>query len=1072
MKRYKLKNICISIFYATALTSCQTTPVPDKSALSPNATVLFYKPLVNSDHIKAMQSIKEKILKQPKNMAPRSVDVKESHFIVEGSPEVEKTETLYPSYSGGAAFEGITDLVLHQENGWFMVTIIHGYKSLFRYYSHDEADAKQFMDNIYTMMQFQHKNDRVVNNKAVSVDNPKADSKKSLIALLESIEANPDKDIFNKAEPMLLGYLTSVENSTGKDRTAVVVFASKLAILYQAFDEYGKAENELLKNLERSRKIGVYSIEFADSLNDLGTLYTAQGRYSEAGKMYQESLSIKERFLGNEHKSTALSLSNLARLRFLQGFNDDADSLNQRSLEVMDHVLLKEHLINSDRVHWEFIDKLNKYDKKNKPKMYEPKFSQGKTSEVEAIISLIGTGIFLIESSIYYTQYFLGKFDIDMDSFLNENHELENTIILAKIYYQLHKYDESEKLFKSALELYEAILGKEHPIVASTLNNIGENYLALGKYDLAETSLKKALEINEKKLGKTHSSVADVLSNLALFYAAQDKHDQAKPLFQRSLALMNLTLNDWLRGAGEKTRRAYLQQQEAKRNYYLSFYNLTNAAEEALNFSLGRKGLLLRISSEEGAIAAKSSDPEVKKLLQEQKTLRSELSNDYLSTNVDPTKNQAKEEKLNELGRQLSQRIQGANLNQTDVTAVQVLNSLKPEQSLVDFLVYRPYDFKTRAYTTEQVIALVANKQSGIQLVKLGDYGPITENIKKYRTAIDEDDNESNKKSLLDTAQKLYEKLWLPLTPYLKDTRTVFVIPDGQLNIMPFKALQDKNGNYLATQHEIINLSSARDLVLPREIETHTQAAIIAGVDYGAFSPHGIFKDPWIPLAFTLREGQQIERLIRSKQPQFSAKLLTKTKADEQAVETLNSPKFLHFATHGFYQGDVSNDENSATRGLIFRSTPTAFPMIAPNPLTRVGLALAGANLGFKGHSDGILSALEVLNLNLSGTDLVTLSACKTGTGDIKTGEGVYSLNRAFQEAGAKAVLSTLWDVDDEATGLFMQKFYARFLSNKSVQQAFQETQQDFIQDKNCKLSEGAKCSNPVFWAGFVMTGG
>ena len=138
------------------------------------------------------------------------------------------------------------------------------------------------------------------------------------------------------------------------------------------------------------------------------------------------------------------------------------------------------------------------------------------------------------------------------------------------------------------------------------------------------------------------------------------------------------------------------------------------------------------------------------------------------------------------------------------------------------------------------------------------------------------------------------------------------------------------------------------------------------------------------------------------------------------------------------------------------------------NPLTRSGLAFVNANLGIKGiqqpdGTDGILTALEVLNLKLEGTDLVTLSACDTGKGDVKIGEGVYSLNRAFQEAGAKAVLSTLWTVDDQATGEFMQKFYARFLDGKPAQVAIQETQQEFMLDKHY--------SDPFYWAGFVMTG-
>ncbi len=106
---------------------------------------------------------------------------------------------------------------------------------------------------------------------------------------------------------------------------------------------------------------------------------------------------------------------------------------------------------------------------------------------------------------------------------------------------------------------------------------------------------------------------------------------------------------------------------------------------------------------------------------------------------------------------------------------------------------------------------------------------------------------------------------------------------------------------------------------------------------------------------------------------------------------------------------------------------------------------------------------MEVLNLQLEGTELVTLSACETGVGEISVGEGVYSLNRAFQEAGAKAVLSTLWSISDEGTNHFMQKFYHRFLNNQPSQQALQETQDE--------LKDSKKWQDPFFWAPFVMMG-
>jgi len=129
---------------------------------------------------------------------------------------------------------------------------------------------------------------------------------------------------------------------------------------------------------------------------------------------------------------------------------------------------------------------------------------------------------------------------------------------------------------------------------------------------------------------------------------------------------------------------------------------------------------------------------------------------------------------------------------------------------------------------------------------------------------------------------------------------------------------------------------------------------------------------------------------------------------------------------------------------------------------------MAGANLGVNGYkqadgSDGILTAMEVLSIDLDGTDLVVLSACETGLGEIKNGEGVYGLRRAFQEAGASAVLSTLWSVDDAGTQAFMDRFYTLYAGGTPPQEALRSVQREFLADPQWR--------HPYYWAPFVMVG-
>jgi CHAT domain-containing protein len=222
------------------------------------------------------------------------------------------------------------------------------------------------------------------------------------------------------------------------------------------------------------------------------------------------------------------------------------------------------------------------------------------------------------------------------------------------------------------------------------------------------------------------------------------------------------------------------------------------------------------------------------------------------------------------------------------------------------------------------------------------------------------------------------------------------------------------------------------------------------------------------PLPGTKTESEWIKNTLQTHQQ--PVKLYMQAQASEARIKKEHSPRILHIATHGFFLENIKIPEDKVQiKGIQINAFGKMAIANIENPLARSGLAFSYANQGIQGKkqadgNDGILTALEVLDLNLAGTELVTLSACETGVGEISVGEGVYSLNRAFQEAGAKAVLSTLWSISDEGTNQFMQKFYSRFLSKKSAQQALQETQDEF---KNSK-----EWSDPFYWAAFVMTGG
>ncbi|MBF0124150.1 MAG: CHAT domain-containing protein, partial [Magnetococcales bacterium] len=220
------------------------------------------------------------------------------------------------------------------------------------------------------------------------------------------------------------------------------------------------------------------------------------------------------------------------------------------------------------------------------------------------------------------------------------------------------------------------------------------------------------------------------------------------------------------------------------------------------------------------------------------------------------------------------------------------------------------------------------------------------------------------------------------------------------------------------------------------------------------------------PLPGAEKEGSLI--IGKAKEQGRSNQLLLRHEAQEKSIKEMKAtPEFLHVATHGFF---LKADDNLKKRLLkLQRSADFQVAPPGDNPMLRSGLAFAGinANAPFLGDiatdNDGILTAMEVLGLNLSGTRLAVLSACETGLGEVHEGEGVYGLRRAFREAGVGDLVVSLWEVSDAGTQALMTTFYQRLLKGMPVAQAFREAQLEMMQSSEWK--------HPYIWSAFMLVG-
>jgi CHAT domain-containing protein len=300
-------------------------------------------------------------------------------------------------------------------------------------------------------------------------------------------------------------------------------------------------------------------------------------------------------------------------------------------------------------------------------------------------------------------------------------------------------------------------------------------------------------------------------------------------------------------------------------------------------------------------------------------------------------------------------------------------------------------------------------------------------------------DKDTPDPQLKQAARQLDTLLMQPIRPLLGNTRYLLLALDGALNLIPFEALVDENGNYLVETYSFSYLTAGRDLLRLQAEQTNTpstQPVILANPffqkpgDVVAAVPPDNQSDNTrsidlsqldiSPLDGTKLEAEAIASLL-------GVTSLLGSQATEAAVKQANRPRLLHIATHGFFEPAPTTPEAQAT----------------DNPFLRAGLVLAGVNLRQSGGEglDGILTAMETASLNLVGTKLVVLSACNTGVGDISAGEGIYGLRRALVLAGSQSQVISLWKVDDTATKGLMVAYYNRVLVGEGRGEALRQEQ-------------------------------
>jgi CHAT domain-containing protein/tetratricopeptide (TPR) repeat protein len=876
----------------------------------------------------------------------------------------------------------------------------------------------------------------------------------------------------------------------GEDHPAYATSLNNLAALFYSRGDYPQAEPLYRQALEIRRQVlGEDHPEYAQSLNNLTALYYSTGDYARAEPLLRQGLEVARVAQGESHPHYATDLNNLGLLYHATGDYERAEERFRQALEIRRRVLGEEHP--------DYATSLNCL-----AVLYK---STGRYSRAEP----------LYRRAVEIRRRAVGEDHPDYATDLNN---------LGLLYYAVDDYARAEPLLRQALEIERRVLGEDHPDYAKGLNSLGGLYRCTGDYTRAEPLLRQASELLRRVLGENHPDYAASLHVLTEVQVAQGRPQEAFDLLLRILAIDERIGGQVFTIGSDSQRLAYLRKVQNNLEAFLSLVSGHLAASRpavraALDALLRRKALGAEVLLAQRDAILGGRYPKLREPLQQLTLLRRQIAQKTLAgpAGEHPAEHQrqlagwhAERERLEqELARQVPEMNLEQKLRAADRRAVAL--ALPADVALVEFVRFDVYNFQALPARGEKhwqparylAFVLPAGEPDNVQMLDLGEAGPIDQMTADFRAAITRDPGERRRDQVPHTDEQpevpggpvptapapaqgeaLRQAVFDPLLPHLGGRTRLLLCPDGDLTRLPFEVLPDAAGGRLIDGYRISYLSSGRDVLRfgtgatgrPRlplvaadpDFDLTRQPAapppVPAPPAAAAPTPQKGGLLSWLPSWLSGRHSRELERAAgacrlpgtRAEGERIAALLGVQAwlagEVLEARLKEQRSPRILHLATHGFFFKDQPHDPESERW---------------ENPLLRSGLLLAGYNTWLaRGElppeaEDGMLTAEDVTGLDLLDTELVVLSACETGLGLVHVGEGVFGLRRAFVLAGARTLMMSLWKVPDQQTQELMVDFYHRILQGQPRTEALRQAQ----------LALKAQHPDPYYWGAFVCQG-
>ncbi|MFZ9981111.1 MAG: CHAT domain-containing protein [Cyclobacteriaceae bacterium] len=839
------------------------------------------------------------------------------------------------------------------------------------------------------------------------------------------------KGLFSEAETNLDQAANIIRKTKGEGLDFDELGAARdLSGLYIQLGRYSQT-SELLESLisEYERLFGVATSRLIEPLVNKSQLLLARGDYTDADKIAQRAYKIALDVYGEKSTKSSLVQKLLSELYFTLGDYERAEQYILKAIQSQESQFGKNHL--------EVAKSLSMLSLIRKERGDDPKQIMKTLAEARGIIA--------------------GQLGPDTPPFADVLRDVAVVSIAMK------QYPQALAVLTEAENIWSKKTGSKNNIKAAAIYSLtGDVYYHSRHYQRSEEFYNKGKAIYESNFSKTHPEYVKILSKLSRVYFMTGDYKKSKKNIEEALLNYENYIKQFFPALSEREKAKYWNTIRSDFEFFntLAFSQLEDFKDlsgRVYNNQLLTKALLLSSSIKIRERILNSSNTELKNSynlwIQKKELLTQALSmspSQLAENEIDPS---ILGNEVERLEKELSEKSElfGKNFENKKVTYENVQASLSKNEVALEILRYRHFNH-TFTDSIVYVGLYVTADKSRPKVIHFGNGNHMEGRYFRYYR---------NVMQLRDQDIYSYDAFWQPVEKELGvNYSTIYLSADGVYNQINLEAipLPGRDNSYIIDKFSIVLVNNTKDLYI-RKVTGKSIAQANSATMFGnpVFYASNV-KEKQIPdLPGTEREIAELKMLLTAKG--WKTDEFTENQATEEKVKELDNPKIFHIATHGFY--------SPASQQNLEEEMTTSESQIADNPLLKSGLLLSGAGdilmkTNFNYNIDnGVLTAYEAMSLNLDRTDLVVLSACETGLGEISQGEGVYGLQRAFLVAGAKMLIMSIFKVDDEATQKLILNFYERWLSTANMRKSFIEAKRDIRKEY----------PDPIYWGSFMMIG-